>query len=133
MASSLRITGLDPKCRTQYPLPMVPNQRESKGSNWPVPEEILSIFLLLLPSVGGPINVGQLKSCREPGWLPGEAAAFHVNVPFNLHLESSSVPDLSSSEACLEGQGKIELNLHSLPCFPFSVFDSTTPESKGCL
>ena len=130
MASSLRITGLDPKCRTQYPLPMVPNQKESKGSNWPVPEEILSIFLLLVPSGGGPINAGQPKSCRE---LSGEAAAFHVNIPFNLHLESSSLPDLSSSEDCLEGQGKIELNLHSLPCFPFSVLDSTTPESKGCL
>ena len=97
-----------------------------------MPEEILSIFFLPLPSGESPVNAGQPKSCREPGWLSGEAATFHVNVPFNLHLESSSLPDLSSSKACLEGQGKIELNLHPLPYFPCSVLDSTTPESKGC-
>lgn len=95
-----------------------------------MPEEILSIFFLPLPSGESPVNAGQPKSCREPGWLSGEAATFHVNVPFNLHLESSSLPDLSSSKACLEGQGKIELNLHPLPYFPCSVLDSLLPSQR---
>lgn len=130
MVPTLRVTGLDPTRRISAPLLCFPSQRSSRGSNWPVAEKVNTCQLSSSStSRGSPVNVAQSKTCQEPGWLartPAGAAALY------LCLESSSLPDLSYNRASLEGQRHRGLNLHSLPFFPCSAFDLSTPESVAC-